>query len=381
MNAILSFTFSLILAIGNFIPSTNDDIANLILKLITIILLIFIFSTHQHKKILDTNAIIFFVVITFIFIISFFRTNDLDYSLNKYISCSFVVLSLYLIFKILIVLNKNNFIQVTQYIVYAGLIILALTILYKIQFGFWNRDVRFFLNGPIVFSWLSGFYCLLSANIYKNTRKFPYLIICILFLFSVIWTESKGGLVATITALIFFLIYDNKNLIRLPIIGLIGLFFIFTDFVINILDSVTGNTRLGALIRLLNNNVAAQDNGSITIRQNMVDESIKLFNDNWGFGIGLSNYQFQTVYGFLYPHNIHLEIFLECGILIGLSYIIFIAINFIKAPTVFKSIFILFLIAATFSGDVTNLRFLLIICLICYAIPKNKFKITYTNSN
>lgn len=362
MNLLLSFMFVLVLSTGNFIPYPEDDMATWILKVGIMVLLVIIFAIHKDIKLLNKKAILYITVITIIFLTASLRTEDLAYSLDKYISCGIVVLILYILFSLLE--RKNNFIQISQYIVQIGFGILILTILYKIQFGFWERDVRFFLNGPITFSWMMGLYCLLSINIYKHTKQIIYIILSVIYFIAILWTQSKGGLLATAAALIFYFTYTSKYYIKIPILSIFGIILAFSTYFINILADLTEGTRFSAIIRVLNNNVSAEDGGSITIRQNMISEATHMWIDNPLWGIGISNYQFKTSYGFVYPHNAHLELLLEFGVIVGLLYLFFLIVGFLKAPTVFKSAFILFGIAASFSGDITYLRFLFFICLI-----------------
>lgn len=370
MNLLLSFMFVLVLSTGNFIPYPEDDMATWILKVGIMVLLVIIFAIHKDIKLLNKKAILYITVITIIFLTASLRTEDLAYSLDKYISCGIVVLILYILFSLLE--RKNSFIQISQYIVHIGFGILILTILYKIQFGFWQRDVRFFLNGPITFSWMMGLYCLLSVNIYQHTKKWIYLVLAIVYCIAILWTQSKGGLLATVVALVFYFTYTSKLYIKIPILSLFGLIFIFNSYILNLLADLTEGTRFSAIIRLLNNNVGAEDSGSITIRQNMISEAIQFFLDNPLMGIGISNYQFKTNYGLAYPHNAHLEILLEFGFFIGLIYILFLISGFLKAPTIFKSVLILFALGASFSGDITYLRFLFFICLVGQDPKKSK---------
>ena len=217
-----------------------------------------------------------------------------------------------------------------------------------------------------------GLYCLLSINIYRYKKQTIYLALSIIYFVAILWTQSKGGLLATTAALIFYFTNKSKYYIKIPILTSFGLIFIFKNYFVSLLTELTIGTRFSAIARLLNNDVGAEDSGSITIRQNMTSEAIQLFLDNPLMGIGISNYQFKTNYGLAYPHNAHLEIMLEFGLFIGLLYVLFLIAGFIKAPIVFRSAFILFGIGSSFSGDITYLRFLFFICLIGYGLESTR---------
>lgn len=361
MQVVASLLSVIIFSIGNFVPLLGDDIFTSVVKIFVIASLFFLFLFGNKNKV-KKIAVFYFLVITLLFVASSFLSMDIEYALDKYFSVSIVVITLFYLFSIID--DKKGFLEYAKLIVKAGLLVLLLTIIYKILFGFWNRGVRFFLNGSIVFAWLMSFYALLAFFIFNKIKSFFYLIAFFLFSLSVVWAESKGALISLILALIFYMVSDGKNHIKIPVLFLIVITIFFRDVIVSNLSLMLEGSRFSAILRVISSDVNSQDAGSITVRQDMLVESYGYFVDNWLSGIGLGNYQFYTVYGFPYPHNIHMEVFLECGLFVGLIYIIFLLASFVVSPKIIKSAIILFFIAGCFSGDITYLRFLLFICLL-----------------
>src|SRR5690606_5077343 len=172
------------------------------------------------------------------------------------------------------------------------------TIIYKVIFGFWVREIRFFLNGSIVFAWMMSFYSLLSFYLFKTLNRKIYIFLTFVFFLAVLWAESKGPILGYILAILFYLSYQSKFFVKLLLVIGLSILFIFSEKIIDFLDFYLGDTRFGALLRIIKGDVSNQDSGSITIRQDMVSESYNIFYNNFINGIGLGNYQFFTVYDF-----------------------------------------------------------------------------------
>lgn len=369
MNIILAFFVVLVLSVGNFIPFMELDFSMLIIKsLLMIGVLTLLIVTKREPKVYLT-PFIYFLTITLIFSLLVLRSQDIGYAVDKYFSLTVPVLFAYYFFTELV--NKLGEYSAFKYVVISGFFILILTIIYKIIFGFWEREVRFFLNGSIVFGWMMAMYSLLSFYLFKYNNEKKYGVLGVVFFFSVLWAESKGPILGYFLALVFYLALDSRASFKLFLISFAALILFFSDNIINLLEKYLINTRLSALVRILKGDVSNQDEGSITVRQDMAFEAFNLFLNNTFGGIGLGNYQFHTAYGFMYPHNIHLEIFMECGIFIGVLYLMFLLFCFFNSPKILKSLIILFFVCGCFSGDITYLRFLIFVCLI--GLFLNKF--------
>lgn len=328
---------------------------------------------------LSQGLLLYLIITTIFFIISSFSSMAIVYAIEKYLSISICVALLTVLVDLY--LKNNNVKKLMNSIVIIGLIVLFLTFLYKLKFGFWDRQVRFFINGPIVFGWLMGFYCLLSIHLMNiSLNKKVYFILSVIFGSAILWSESKGPFLATTISLIFYTFYRSKRYVQITVFILIILIFLLQNNILSYLEELLNDTRFSSIIRLISGDLSNKDSGSITIRQDMLTESFKLFNDHPFFGIGLGNYHSYTIYDFFYPHNVHLEIFMECGVFIGLIYIIFVLLSFIKGTKIIKTLMLFFIICSSLSGDITYLRFLLALCLISYSLDTNSNRYSPINA-
>ena len=154
----------------------------------------------------------------------------------------------------------------------------------------------------------------------------------------------------------------NVNLIYkfIIFIFLSSSYFLFQR-VVFLLNDLFPDTRLTALLRIINNNTDDSDYVSVEIRKELIDEALKLFYASPIHVIGLGNFKYFNTLNIEYPHNVHLEVFTETGIVWGTLYVFSILILFISSDKNLKVFLIFFLIVTSLSGDISYLRFLLII--------------------
>lgn len=361
MNKILAIYFVLLLSIGNFIPLATDSSGVVAIKTTMLVGAALVIS-YRFKMKARRLDLLYLAFVTFAFLFAVRNSYDATYALDKYLSVSIVVLVMLAVFDRLD--EKISSTETIKLVLNFGFMILLFTIMYKMVFGFWSRETRFLLNGSIVFGWITGLYAMLSLYIFNKEGGVKFLIYLLAFTLAVLWSESKGALISLIVAAIYYLIDTKKIYWKIIFFVTLGFAYTTRNGILSWAEDKLEGHRLGAIFRVLNQNTGSQDEGSISIRSDMIAESTKLFKNNWFEGIGLGNYKFMTAYGFDYPHNIHLEVFTETGLLIGSIYSIFIIYSFIKSPPILKSLILFFLIAASFSGDITYLRFLLFSCII-----------------
>lgn len=360
MNSFFAFLFVIILAIGSFIPYSWDDSLTIYTK--SFVLFLFLFACFL-RKIFVTKTIVFYLVIVFlIFFISSLKSLDLYYAIEKLIGVTLVVYGLYYVF--IHLLNDLGIPKALALIIKHALLILVMTLIYKFIFGFWDRNVRFFLNGPIVFAWLMGVYALISLHLAIKERNIFYYIIFFIFGLSVFWTESKGAILAFIISSAYYCFSSSGKFIKSLLLAIPLILYSTWNIIITFLEEITDGSRLSAFVRILKNDTNSVDAGSIDSRHDMLIESLNMINDNLIFGIGLGSYKILTVNGFPYPHNIHLEVFLECGLIPGIIYIIFIVYAFSVSKPLFQCLILFFIVASSFSGDITYLRFLILFLII-----------------
>ena len=200
MQYILGIAIALLLSIGNFIPLPNSDWFSIAVRTLLLLLSFYLLIIYSRLWVLKKSILLYLVVTTIIFLISSFYSQDIMYALEKYLSISWwLVIAIGLT---QVQINKYGVITFFKTLVSCGLLMLLLTVFYKLNYGFWNRQVRFFINGPIVFGWLMGFYVFISLYCFNITKQKLYLIISLFFALALLWTESKGPLISFVLSLV-----------------------------------------------------------------------------------------------------------------------------------------------------------------------------------
>lgn len=243
----------------------------------------------------------------------------------------------------------------------AAVLILLLTILYKVQVGFFDRGQRFFLNGPIVFGWFMGL-AALTAIIRTIDGQYSSLIGMVLvssFTTAVIWSQSKGPLVALVVAVGLFGIPRLK---RRRILLYLFVSAVILSFIFQILpdDMVARYLVFG---RFFNATYDLNDFGSVGIRSILWQDAITMFLKNPLFGVGAGNWQFETPLQveFAYPHNLTLELAAETGMLGLTVYFALLGITFFHSSSWVRTVLVYCLICTSFSGDFEYFRFVVAI--------------------
>jgi len=235
--------------------------------------------------------------------------------------------------------------------------VLLCTVIYKINYGVFDRDVRFFLNGPIVFSWLMCFSAICVMYFLINGGfSDKYLILFFVFVGAAIWSASKGPLIALMVVLAK-LFYDAKfnSKTRKYFIILLG-----SLILLLILSPLYLFHRLSGVTRLMNTDDRVEDYGSIGIRYEMWASAWSIFKDNPLFGVGPTNWKLHSEFGdLLYPHNIALEILSEIGVVGTMLAFMTIVFIWIRTTALGKLSILFFVICSSFSGDISYLRMIL----------------------
>jgi hypothetical protein len=309
-----------------------------------------------------------FKLLFFIIPISFslFWSENFDYGLYK---IGNLFLSSYIVLVFFVAAIKLTSIQfLCRTIVSLLMPLLIITVLFKIQNGFFDREVLFFLNGPIVFGRLMGIGAMLCLMDKRLKLKSLYFVI---FTMAVIWTASKGPILALFIASLVYVLFSlslRKQIVQL-IIVIISALLVLENF--DVLKDFGLSRVVNAITYLFLENENNLTSNSIDVRQAIAFESIELFLINPIFGVGLGDW-FNTLHpSVTYPHNLFLEVFGEGGILLGFLFCIPYLI-FLKNPNsiLFYVVFFL-LIAQQFSGDILDSRYWLIFSILSFCYCKN----------
>jgi O-antigen ligase len=241
----------------------------------------------------------------------------------------------------------------------SALLILALTLVYKSVFGFFDRDGRFFINGPIVFGWLMGF-CALTVlqGLIHGALRPSWLLGFVCFLLAAIWTQSKGPLLSIfVTALMLLLV----NLGKRRAFSMLGFFVLFAAVLAASLPEEFIR-RFLAVFRVLIGASDESDYGSVGYRQDAWRDAYQMFLDHPLWGVGVGNWQFFSGVGQIqYPHNMFLELGAETGLpgLVAMS----VALGYIfwRSSGWGRTAVVYFCLCCSFSGDFSYFRFMVVI--------------------
>lgn len=356
---------------GGVIP-IDESISKNFIKIIsfTFLFVISIFLKKNYQGLYF--SIFYFLLSSSLLIFSMLNSNNIEYAFIKYdgaVFCVFFTVIFFLIFK------QNYGIQLFLFnTLYFLVLLLFITFLYKFFLGFWDRSIKFFMNGPIVFGWIMGCGTLLSLILGNNFKQ--YKVFSFLFFLAVIWSQSKGAFVATFLGIMLFYYYKVNFSHKLVFLFVCIISIILLKSFSYELNVYFADSRFSAFFRILNGELGQYDYGSIGVRQEMFIEGVKLFLNNFTFGIGLGNYYYVSIYGFNYPHNAHLEVFIECGVMIGLVYILYVLGSIFFATKSVRIFILFFIVVSSFSGDISYLRYLLILSTLSYI-----YKLELVNNN
>jgi hypothetical protein len=350
--------FYLLCVVGGVFSYSPNDPGKIAAKL-TLFLLIFSYFVICRKIIVLPRLIVLFAVVATSFLfVGLLRSDNVVYALFKIDGVVFATALLGITWVSFLKRFGEAATFDTFLIICLG--VLVATIVYKVHYGFYDRNVRYLFNGPIVYGWIMAFSALTSIKRWTDTRKFKYQFAFLIFLLGMLWTESKGPLVALCMSLAVYIFSlarrHPKAVIRLVSMAFIGLL-LASPFLSDVMES----DRLDALTHLLKWKFSATDEGSIGDRLAMYHYAAASFEAHPLLGIGLGNFEYGT---FFYPHNAHLEIFVELGVFIGIANIAFIVLAVMKSSNTYRAIIILFAFCSSFSGDMSYLRFCYCFCLV-----------------
>ena len=260
----------------------------------------------------------------------------------------------------LMILNRIGEERVRGLFLSVCVLVLFCTLVYKAKFGFFDRNVRFFLNGPIVYGWIMALAAVAAFAHWFEFRKRYYLLLFAIFTAALVWTESKGPLLAFFGSLLFFGLSAAKRSPK-TILAIVALGAALSYLLYPLLLSRVEGTRLEAIARIFEWSFSDNDQGSVGDRVELYRYAMSLILENPTIGIGIGNFRYGQ---YIYPHNIHLEIFVELGVLVGLAHLIFVSASFFRSPLLYRSLIVLFVLCGCFSGDMSYLRFLYCFCLV-----------------
>jgi hypothetical protein len=257
-------------------------------------------------------------------------------------------------------------------LVYLAVLLVA-ALGYKIIFGFFSRSVRFFLNGPIVFARFMTIAVILALFHFRGKTR---VLIVFIFSLAVLWTESKGPILAVMATLFTAVMYTATMRQRIYI--LLGIA-VFIAALMAFLNSIGIDSldlgRLAILLSLITGDYGTIANslsvdGSSGARTQMWTMSWELIYE-YPLGVGLAGWSVytDTMQDAPYPHNLFLELWSESGIIIGtiaaLPFIFFL----IGRKGVFWFVAFSLFLAQMVSGDIADARLMFTFSLLaCFSL-------------
>jgi len=241
-------------------------------------------------------------------------------------------------------------------------VLLAGALIYKILFGFFNRQVVFLMNGAIVFARLMCIAALLALfGLSGRLRKFAVLIFCL----AVLWTESKGPILALAISLFAAYLYKATPARRIVFVSVVAALLVVILSLANLYGFDFDDLgRLGVIFALLSGDSQALASsfayGSAETRMDMWASTIKIIPQHpMGVGIGGWDYSVDTYWPAEYPHNLFLELWSEGGIFLGSIAALPFFLFLFGPKNLFWYIALTLLLAQLLSGDIGDGRFLL----------------------
>lgn len=348
VNVAISIQIYIILAIGGIGLELNDFTARIPFFVVSIFT-IMIF----HKQIpIGINEFIFIFFAIGYLLAKAMLSDFSDVSLGKIDGLLFSLGVAGLLSRILVFRATD---RAYQYLIITGILVLLLTILYKLNFGFFQREIRFFLNGSIVFSWMMAWMMLLACML-KQELALKLLLVSLFFL-AIIWTQSRAPIIFSGLFLMLALFIREKGIwskLRLATIvfGLVA----FTIATFDV--SVLFHPRVERVVQA----IASGDMEALLIsfgsRLEQWHHAQSLFLSNPVFGIGLGNFHLNTNSGYEspYPHNFILEILAEHGIVGFLLFLGLFTHLMGRTDSVGRYTGLFFICVLLVSGDLAYLR-------------------------
>lgn len=342
---------------GGVIPLVEFGLAKAVVKLTVMSCSLFVIC-HWRKLLRRTHIHLLFCLIGLcILLTSMISTQDIPYALSKIDGAIFSPIISTMLFSIL--MTRKGIQQTIRIALHVGIFVLASTLVYKYRYGFFDRAVIYFLNGPIVFGWLMGFFSLLSMFFAILRKRRVYFLLVFVFLLAVVWSGSKGALVSTSISMLFSMTIQQNITKKIFFISLTAITaFMMLPIIFSYIAHYFPAARTLAIQHVIEGSTRASDEGSIGSRKDLLNDAFRAFQAKPILGIGLGNFSYYTNGGFVYPHNAHLEIFVECGTIGGVFYMLFVFFALARAPAIFRTIALYFIVASSFSGDIAYLRFL-----------------------
>jgi hypothetical protein len=248
-------------------------------------------------------------------------------------------------------------------------VLLAAAVAYKAVFGFFDRDVRYLVNGPIVFARFMGMAAILCAFVYRGWGRWAAVFV---FALAVLWTESKGPLLALTGVGLWYGFRSLTSVGRTWLLAAICIAVALLIVNFELIEKVSVFGRFLIAITVFDVGVTQATYGSIGSRIDLITESISLLVHN-PLGVGVGSWASRT--GLLwaeYPHNLIVELLCEGGMVFGaLALVPYFLFAGSSVRMLIASGWFLFL-SQQVSGDLLDSRLLLALSLTAFSLRRQR---------
>lgn len=328
------------------LDTTNVDFTfYLFFILISIIGLIFSFSLIKEKN----YKVIYFLssLLYIILFLSSFSSLDPSYGIQK---CFLGILLPIFIFSVFVKFKWTPEL-ITNCLVFTIFIIALVAIPYKMQHGLMIRGTSFGFLGSIPFGWVNGMAFILVGL--KDKKKTGDYLLMLFFILMVMWTGSKGPLLALVAVV---LLNFNKILGRKISTKIITftLLTVVSYITFQYADDIRSIRSIIAFFEDPEGYVEGVGRGSIGSRSGYINLAINSFVENPVLGSGFGSYSEVNNTSHKYPHNIYLELLTEGGLVCFSIFLIILLKNSYKG---LGQGVLFMLICLSFSGDMSYFRY------------------------
>lgn len=376
-------------SIQNSTLEINFEVKYLFISIFTLLIFINKIKVFDRNVLYSKDSILFLISLYLYYLmllLSVFYSADKFIAINSYIYLLFIVFLIVGVIVVIPFFDKQEYFMFISGVLIVFGIIYSIPIIFQVLLGANRGD--FNLSGPNVATRILFF--ALCSSIYRQivTKNSRYLLISLLFLTSIVFVGSRGGIVgATSTLFLVWIIrslFVNRKLIKQFRFSFRGVLYVglTTALFIMFYDS---------LYRVFTNrfiNTIFRSDGIYTSgRDILYEESISMIKEKPILGHGINGFSIRT--GEVYPHNIILEMMNDIGIfgalffIVFLFYSIYLIVSYRKTNEyIFACLPLYMIVVQMFSGSLYDFRyyFLWTISLLFFKANKNGNKEFYLNN-
>lgn len=362
INIILTGWVYFLIATGKIFPfDENDSSVHILVGGGNLCLFFLLMTVNKRYRELVVKSFAWMMPIFLLMLVSMIGSRDVAYGFSKIEGAVFVSVAAASLVGVLV--ERLGNIKFLQYFVGFSSLMLIATIFQRAAQGLGGREGLFLFNGAILFGSLMGMNFLASFYLFYLTRLKYYIFLSACFVGAVLWTQSKGPLVAVFLAGFFLYLYCfgrealSFKFILKVVFGFV-IVFLFYEYVFDYFS--TSDSRLLALVRILKGEMSDSDSGSVDVRVGALVETFSLWLDYPFFGVGIGNWGYYLGSdGLKYPHNILGETVSEFGLFGFFVVFCFFSVLFLRSRVINKVFLLHFFICLSFSGDASYWRLII----------------------